>query len=416
MGSVFEKGDEMNQKELLVSKINNGIVVDHISPGRAQIVLNILKPDKNATTIIGSNMDSSTYGKKDIIKAEGKYLTTEEINMIALVAPTATINVIKDWEVVDKHQVKMPETIEDFFKCPNPSCQTNTGFGLVKPKFNVIRGENVNDLKLQCVFCDSFLYYTSILETLASEKSPIEGLVSKEKIQETVLDILLNKDALRIASTPTEFFVLKSGRKSPYFINVGRLTDGDSLSKLKWALGSYINMLIEEKKIEDFDFIFGPAYKGINLTLLACEGLNELYRKNKRYLYDRKEVKEYGDKASDEVIVGSSFYKPGQKILLIDDVISTGKTKIDSIEKLKVLNGHKIVGMVLVVDRQERMGDIDKVESQSPLDYIEEEYKIKTFPILNMNTVFDIVKNQLQDDVKQKWIEYSEIYGTVSLS
>ncbi len=115
----------------------------------------------------------------------------------------------------------------------------------------------------------------------------------KKQIKKKFTDFLIKKGALRIAPNTKDLFVFKSGRKSPNFINIGALTDGESLTELKKILGNFIGSLLKEKKIEDFDFIFGPAYKGINLAVLACEGLQEIFGINKRYLYDRKEEKDY---------------------------------------------------------------------------------------------------------------------------
>lgn len=237
------------------------------------------------------------------------------------------------------------------------------------------------------------------------------GLVSKEEIERTFLDILLKKSALKIAPSSRELFILKSGRPSTYFVNIGSLTDGESLVKMKWALSSYIALLLGEGKLEDFDFIFGPAYKGIGLATLACEGLSELYEINKRYLYDRKEEKTYGDVTADKVIVGADHFREGQRILLVDDVITTGGAKIDALEKLKLLGAHKIAGLILVVDRQERMGDAKKVDKRSAIDFIQEELGIRVFAILDSEKIFDIVKNNLPSDVRQSWIDYHNKYG-----
>ena len=108
--------------------------------------------------------------------------------------------------------------------------------------------------------------------------------MNTESIKREFLDTLIKKGALRIADSLDNLFVFKSGRKSPNFINIGALTDGESLSKLKKAYATLIASLIEEGKIEKPDFIFGPAYKGINIACLAAEGLHELFGIDVRYL------------------------------------------------------------------------------------------------------------------------------------
>jgi aspartate carbamoyltransferase regulatory subunit len=406
----------MVENQLLVRKIENGIVIDHISAGEALSVLKILRTDPHIKMVIASNVDSSKYGKKDIVKLEGKYLTSKEIDLISLVAPTATINQIENWELKEKQQVKFPETIEGIFKCRNPACITNDGYGETKTKFSIIRSDDVKKTIFKCSYCDSALYYNEAIEFLKTNPAVIGGLVSRKTIEKTFLDVLIGKGALRIAPNVNELFVFKSGRKSPNFINMGALTDGESLAKTKWAFASYIALLLEEKKLEDFDFIFGPAYKGINLAVLACEGLNELFGMKKRYLYDRKEEKTYADKKMDQIIVGSGYFKPGQKILIVDDVITTGGTKVEALEKLELLGDHKVVGLVLAVDRQERMGDAENVEEKSAIQYIEDEFGVSVFPILGMESIFNLVKGNLSEEIKQNWIDYYKRYGVVQLS
>jgi len=237
----------------------------------------------------------------------------------------------------------------------------------------------------------------------------------KKNIEKEFLDVLMKKGALRISPNLDELFVFKSGRKSPNFINIGALTDGESLAKIKSVLAHFIASLLEKGEIEDFDFIFGPAYKGINIAALACEGLSELYGMNKRYLYDRKEIKDYADVAYDKVIVGSGYFKSGQKILVVDDVITTGGTKVDAIDKLKILGDHKIVGLVLIVDRQEKMGDAEKVEDKSAVENIQDKFGVKVYSLLSMETIFGLVKNNLSNEIRQNWIDYYKRYGVVGL-
>lgn len=408
----------MSDRQLLVRKIENGIVIDHIPAGKAFLVLRLLKVDPKARALIAQNVDSKSLGTKDLIKIEGTYLTSKEIDLIALVAPNATLNVIEDWRVKEKRRVKLPEVIEGIFKCPNPLCPTNEEYTPPRTKFSVEEEGGVETIKLRCAYCGSLLYYGSILEYINREGFKLEGggLVSMGRIEQVFLDILMKKGALRLPPSPEEPFVLKSGRPSPYFVNIGALTDGESLAAVKWAFASYVVLLMEQGELEDFDYVFGPSYKGISLATLTCEGLNELYGMDKRYMYDRKEEKEYGDLSADRVIVGAGYFKPGQRILVVDDTITTGATKVESIEKLKLLGDHEIVGFVIAVDRQERLGDVDNVEERGAVEYLEEELGLKVFSLENIETIYGLIKDGLDDEMRRLWIDYYAKYGTVKLN
>lgn len=407
----------MSERELLVSKIENGVVIDHIPSGKAFSVLRLLKVDPDVRVLIAQNVLSKTTGTKDLIKIEGSYLTSKEIDIIAFVAPNSTLNIIQNWNVREKRRIALPKEVEEIFECPNPLCPTNQEYTPPKTNFQVVQGKQLEETKLRCAYCGAVVYYGTIKDQLERDSFQLEsgGLVSKEKIERVFLDTLLKGGALRLPPEPDQPFMLKSGRPSPYFVNLGALTDGESLAKLKWAFASYIALLLEEGELPDFDYVFGPSYKGISLAALACEGLNELYAMDKRYMYDRKEEKVYGDLSADQVLVGAGYFKQGQRILVVDDTITTGITKIETIEKLRMLGEHQVVGMVIAVDRLEKMGDAENIEELSAVENIEKELGIKIFSIQNIETIFNLIKESLDPDLRKHWLNYYEKYGTVKL-
>jgi aspartate carbamoyltransferase regulatory subunit len=139
-----------DRKELKVSAIENGTVIDHIPSLSVFQVIRILNLDNIPNQImIGTNLDSQKLGKKGIIKVSNKYFESEEINKIALVAPTATLIVIKDYTVVYKAKVEIPDNIKKIVKCINPNCITN--HENIPTKFSVI---DKVDLRLQCHYCE----------------------------------------------------------------------------------------------------------------------------------------------------------------------------------------------------------------------------------------------------------------------
>lgn len=137
-------------KELVVSAIENGTVIDHIPTQSVFQVINILNLNQTENQLLfGTNLESRKYGKKGIIKINNKFFEPFEINKIALAAPTATLIVIKDFRVIEKKQVEIPDTIQKVVKCVNPNCITN--IENVVTKFKVI---NKADSKLKCNYCE----------------------------------------------------------------------------------------------------------------------------------------------------------------------------------------------------------------------------------------------------------------------
>ncbi len=142
--------EKPTKKELKVSAIDQGTVIDHISHGQVLLVLKILNLESFGDQIyVGANLESKKYGQKGIIKVRNRFFEPFEINKIALVSPTATIIEIRDYEVVKKTRVEIPDHISNIVKCFNPKCITN--LQNVPTKFEVI---NKEDLKLHCHYCE----------------------------------------------------------------------------------------------------------------------------------------------------------------------------------------------------------------------------------------------------------------------
>lgn len=138
-------------RELKVSSIESGTVIDHVSAGNALKVVRILGIEGTGATVsIVMNVRSGTMGRKDIVKVEDRTLSKEELDKIALVAPDATINLIEDFEIVEKRGVELPGEISGIVECPNRSCVSNAGEP-VTPRFRVVEEEPV---RLRCVYCE----------------------------------------------------------------------------------------------------------------------------------------------------------------------------------------------------------------------------------------------------------------------
>lgn len=138
--------------ELKVSAIRNGTVIDHIPAKVVYQVFGILNLDKTDNQVyFGTNLDSEKYGKKGIIKISGKYFEEEEISKVALVAPMATLIEIKDYEVIKKENVRLPDRVSHIVKCINPKCVTNNQ--KVPTHFKVTTDHKA-EMKLFCEYCE----------------------------------------------------------------------------------------------------------------------------------------------------------------------------------------------------------------------------------------------------------------------
>ena len=141
----------MSHKELVVSALENGTVLDHIPAENVYKALDLLDlKDIESQITIGINLASKIHGKKGIIKIADIFFEDEELNKLALIAPNATVNVIRDFKVVEKKKLETPKEVIGIAKCKNPKCVTN--HQPIKTKFTTI--ENGNEVSLLCRYCE----------------------------------------------------------------------------------------------------------------------------------------------------------------------------------------------------------------------------------------------------------------------
>jgi aspartate carbamoyltransferase regulatory subunit len=152
-----------DDRQLRVSKIRNGTVIDHVSGGQALNVLAILGIDgtRGEEVSVGMNVPSERLGKKDIVKVEDRELSQDEVDVLSLVAPAATINIVRDFEVVEKSRVERPDQVTGVLTCPNHNCIT-TADEPVDSKFDVL------DDGVRCVYCETIIR-EQIAEHIATE-------------------------------------------------------------------------------------------------------------------------------------------------------------------------------------------------------------------------------------------------------
>jgi orotate phosphoribosyltransferase len=201
-------------------------------------------------------------------------------------------------------------------------------------------------------------------------------------------------------------FTLRSGRISPYFISTGVLSDG----MLTYELGKFYAQKIKEIYGNEFDAVYGPAYKGIPLAVATCIALQREYSMNKKWIFDRKEKKLHGDRGS---FVGGDLDLDA-RVVLVDDVMTTGGTKVDAIEKITKSLKAEVVGIVIAVDRMERG------VKQSALHEFQEKIGIPVHAIGDVQNIFTYLKDNEVDgrsyvDEKTfaRYKEYMRKYGAL---
>lgn len=195
-------------------------------------------------------------------------------------------------------------------------------------------------------------------------------------------------------------FTLKSGRKAPYFINTGNYKTGAQLAKLG---GFYADCIMEHNI--DVECLFGPAYKGIPLASCAAIALAEKYNKDVSFCFDRKEVKDHGEGG---LFVGKQPAK-GEKVVIIEDVMTSGKALREVLPKLQSAAKIDIEGMIITVDRMEKGLTSDKSAVQEVYD----EFGVKVYSIVTINDIIDALENDVipGKEYVEKMKEYRKVYG-----
>lgn len=202
-------------------------------------------------------------------------------------------------------------------------------------------------------------------------------------------------------------FTLKSGRVSPFFMNAGAYVTGAQLKKL----GEYYAKAIHETYGDDFDVLFGPAYKGIPISVVTCIAYHELYGKEIRYCSDRKELKDHGADAGG--FIGSTL-KAGDRVIMIEDVTTSGKSMEETVPKVRSVEGVEIKGLMVSLDREEKGKDTDK----SALSMIKEKFGFDAHAICTMSDVVEVLYNNpvngrvvIDDKIKAAIDGYYAEYG-----
>lgn len=221
-----------------------------------------------------------------------------------------------------------------------------------------------------------------------------------ESYKEEFIEFMVDCGVLKFGD-----FVTKSGRKTPFFINTGFYRTGSQLRRL----GEYYAKAINDKFGTDFDVLFGPAYKGIPLSVAASMAMSSLYDKDIRYCSNRKEIKDHGDTG---ILLGSPI-NDGDRVVIVEDVTTSGKSIEETYPIVKAQGNVNILGLVVSVNRMER-GKSEK----SALDEIKELYGMETTAIVTMGEVIEHLYNKpyngkviIDDAIKSAIDAYYEEYG-----
>ena len=221
-----------------------------------------------------------------------------------------------------------------------------------------------------------------------------------EQYKQEFIEFMVESEVLKFGE-----FTLKSGRKSPFFMNAGAYVTGTQLRRL----GEYYAKAIHDNYGLDFDVLFGPAYKGIPLSVATAMAISELYGKDVRYCSNRKEVKDHGDTG---ILLGSKL-KDGDRVVMIEDVTTSGKSIEETYPIIKAQADVEIKGLIVSLNRMER-GKGEK----SALEEVNDLYGFPTAAIVSMADVVEHLYNKecrgkivIDDTLKAAIDAYYEQYG-----
>lgn len=221
-----------------------------------------------------------------------------------------------------------------------------------------------------------------------------------EQYKQEFIEFMVKSNVLRFGE-----FMTKSGRKTPFFINTGNYTTGEQLHKL----GEFYAKTIHNNFGKDVDVLFGPAYKGIPLTVTTAISMNKIYDMNVEYCSNRKEIKDHGEGG---ILLGAKIDN-NKKVVIVEDVMTAGTSIYETAPILKAQGADSILGLVISVDRMEK-GKGDKSAQQE----IKETFGITTYPIVTMKEVVEYLYNKevngtiyIDDKIKKAIDEYYDKYG-----
>lgn len=222
-----------------------------------------------------------------------------------------------------------------------------------------------------------------------------------ESYKQEFIEFMVESNVLKFGD-----FTLKSGRKSPFFMNAGAYVTGEQLQRL----GRFYARAIHDNFGLDFDVVFGPAYKGIPLAVITTMALHELYGKEVRYCSNRKEVKDHGDTG---ILLGSRL-SDGDRVIMVEDVTTSGKSIEETFPVLKAQADVEVCGLMVSLNRME----VGKGGNMSALDEVRERYGFPTAAIVTMVEVTQCLHNRecrgrivIDDRIKDALDTYYQLYG-----